>query len=96
MVSSAERVVIVGISHKEAALPINAFTEKESTCWDPPSALVAPQAIKRFGEPEEVGAAVAFLCSDKAAFITGIAMPIDGGYLTYSSSIPEADPAEGT
>ena len=59
-------------------------------------ALIAPEAIKRVGEPEEVGAAVAFLCSDKSAFITGIAMPIDGGYLTYSYSTPEADPAEGT
>jgi NAD(P)-dependent dehydrogenase (short-subunit alcohol dehydrogenase family) len=45
-------------------------------------ALIAPQAIKRLGEPEEVGAAVAFLLSDKASFITGVALPIDGGYMT--------------
>lgn len=45
-------------------------------------ALIAPQAIKRPGEPEEVGAAVAFLLSDKASFITGVALPIDGGYMT--------------
>jgi NAD(P)-dependent dehydrogenase (short-subunit alcohol dehydrogenase family) len=45
-------------------------------------ALIAPQAIKRLGEPEEVGAPVAFLLSDKASFITGVALPIDGGYLT--------------
>ena len=38
-------------------------------------------AIKRFGEPSEVGFAVAFLCSDRAAFITGVALPVDGGYL---------------
>jgi NAD(P)-dependent dehydrogenase (short-subunit alcohol dehydrogenase family) len=44
-------------------------------------ALIAPQAIKRPGEPEEVGAAVAFLLSDKASFITGVALPIDGGYI---------------
>ena len=44
--------------------------------------LIRPQAIKRFGEPEEVGFAVAYLCSDRAAFITGVALPIDGGYLT--------------
>jgi NAD(P)-dependent dehydrogenase (short-subunit alcohol dehydrogenase family) len=45
-------------------------------------ALIAPQAIKRPGEVEEVGAPVAFLLSDKASFITGIALPIDGGYMT--------------
>jgi NAD(P)-dependent dehydrogenase (short-subunit alcohol dehydrogenase family) len=44
--------------------------------------LIRPQAIKRFGEPEEVGFAVAYLCSERAAFITGAALPIDGGYLT--------------
>ena len=45
-------------------------------------ALIAPQAIKRPGEPAEVGAPVAFLLSDKASFITGVALPIDGGYMT--------------
>lgn len=43
--------------------------------------LIRPQAIKRFGEPEEVGFAVAFLCSDRSAFVTGVALPVDGGYL---------------
>jgi 3-oxoacyl-[acyl-carrier protein] reductase len=31
------------------------------------------------GRPEDLGAAVAFLCSDHARFITGAAIPIDGG-----------------
>lgn len=34
---------------------------------------------KRFGTPEEVGAAVAFLCSPKASWVTGACLPIDGG-----------------
>lgn len=42
--------------------------------------LIRPQAIKRVGEPEEVGFAVAYLCSDRAAFVTGVALPVDGGY----------------
>jgi NAD(P)-dependent dehydrogenase (short-subunit alcohol dehydrogenase family) len=34
----------------------------------------------RFAEPEELAAAVAFLASDDAAFVTGAALPVDGGF----------------
>jgi NAD(P)-dependent dehydrogenase (short-subunit alcohol dehydrogenase family) len=37
------------------------------------------QAIKRYAEPEEIAAAVVWLCSDAASFVTGVAMPVDGG-----------------
>ena len=50
---------------------------------DPPAfraeaAATIPQG--RFGEPEEVAAAVLFLASDEARHITGVSLPIDGGY----------------
>ena len=44
--------------------------------------LIAPQAMKRVGEPEGVGFAVAALLSDRAGFITGVTLPVDGGCLT--------------
>jgi NAD(P)-dependent dehydrogenase (short-subunit alcohol dehydrogenase family) len=37
------------------------------------------QAIKRYAEPDEIAAAVVWLCSDAASFVTGVAMPVDGG-----------------
>jgi len=37
--------------------------------------------MKRPGRPEEVAAAAAWLCSDEASYVTGIAMPVDGGHL---------------
>lgn len=37
------------------------------------------QPIGRLGDPREVGRVVVFLCSDDASFVTGHAMPVDGG-----------------
>jgi NAD(P)-dependent dehydrogenase (short-subunit alcohol dehydrogenase family) len=36
--------------------------------------------MARFGNPREIGEAVVWLLSDYASFVTGIAMPVDGGY----------------
>ena len=37
--------------------------------------------IGRLGTIEEIGAAGAFLCSERASYITGVALPVDGGLL---------------
>ena len=43
--------------------------------------FIAMHPIGRFGQLEEVAAAVLYLCSPGAAFITGVALPVDGGVL---------------
>jgi NAD(P)-dependent dehydrogenase (short-subunit alcohol dehydrogenase family) len=43
-------------------------------------AVVNIVPLGRDGRPEEIAEAVVFLCSDKASYITGINMPIEGGF----------------
>jgi len=44
-------------------------------------AMVAREPIGRFGEPEEIAAAVVWLCTPAASFMVGHAMAVDGGFL---------------
>jgi NAD(P)-dependent dehydrogenase (short-subunit alcohol dehydrogenase family) len=39
------------------------------------------EPLKRLGEPEEIGEAVAWLCSERASYVTGLPMPVDGGFM---------------
>jgi NAD(P)-dependent dehydrogenase (short-subunit alcohol dehydrogenase family) len=45
--------------------------------------IVFPQALRRLGRPEEVAAAVAWLCSDESSFVTGVPLPVDAGSLAW-------------
>ena len=46
--------------------------------WD---AMTAMTPMGRLGEPEEIAAAVAYLASDDASFVTGLELYVDGGYI---------------
>jgi 3-oxoacyl-[acyl-carrier protein] reductase len=43
--------------------------------------FVADTPVGRMGEPHEFAAAVAFLASERASYITGVALQVDGGYI---------------
>ncbi|KAL4443684.1 hypothetical protein ABPG75_011421 [Micractinium tetrahymenae] len=58
----------------------------KTLAWDKLSApeevkerLVAAMPAQRWGQPHEIGELAAFLCSDRAAFLTGAGIPVDGG-----------------
>ena len=46
--------------------------------------IIKNTPMKRFGNPEELNGAIHFLCSDAASFITGVVLPIDGGFSVFS------------
>jgi len=45
------------------------------------AAILDRTPLNRWGQPDDVAGAAMFLCSPAAAFITGVVLPIDGGYL---------------
>lgn len=47
-------------------------------------AIIAHTPMARFGNPEELLGAVQWLCSDAASFVTGVVIPVDGGFSVFS------------
>ncbi len=50
---------------------------------DAMKAFLKDQPIGRMGRPEEIAAAVLWLCSPGASFILGVALPVDGGFVVH-------------
>lgn len=46
--------------------------------------VIAKTPMGKFGRPSDLHGAARFLLSDEAAFVTGVTLPVDGGFLAYS------------
>ncbi|HEY6568067.1 MAG TPA: SDR family NAD(P)-dependent oxidoreductase [Actinomycetota bacterium] len=84
------KALAVELSHRK--IRVNSVAPGPiATSFIPGGDLRSPEAwafmsqrllVDRVGEPEDVAAAVSFLLSDEASFITGAQLPVDGGWLT--------------
>ncbi len=57
--------------------PDGSFTERSKK-------VIAKTPMGRFGHLDELNGAIQFLCSDASSFITGVVLPIDGGFNAFS------------
>jgi NAD(P)-dependent dehydrogenase (short-subunit alcohol dehydrogenase family) len=57
---------------------------KDGSFTERARAIVAHTPMGRFGRPEELVGTVQWLCSDAASFVTGVVIPVDGGFSVFS------------
>jgi gluconate 5-dehydrogenase len=70
------RVNGIGPGYFRTALTETFYRDEQ---WQ--QAMLAKIPLRRFGQLDDVGGAVVFLCSDAAAYVTGQILYVDGGYL---------------
>lgn len=62
---------------------MTAMLEKHLMDTEEEEKIASMNPMHRIASPREIAQAVAWLCSDKASFVTGIAMPVDGGQVIF-------------
>lgn len=60
------------------------LTNSDGTATPRGEQIIGQTPMGRYGKPEDLVSTVEWLCGDSASFITGIVVPIDGGFSAYS------------
>ena len=68
------------VAEQNRALLLN----DDGSLTDRGETIIRNTPMGRFGEPEELNGVIHWLCSDAASFVTGIVVPIDGGFSAFS------------
>lgn len=58
--------------------------KEDDTLTDRGKTIISQTPMKRFGEPDDLISTVLWLCDDRSSFITGIVVPVDGGFSAFS------------
>ncbi|MEM6320282.1 MAG: SDR family oxidoreductase, partial [Bacteroidota bacterium] len=60
------------------------LTDEDGSLTARGQTIISETPAKRFGEPEELVSTLIWLCSDASSFVTGIIVPVDGGFSAFS------------
>ncbi|WP_020536527.1 SDR family oxidoreductase [Lewinella cohaerens] len=58
--------------------------KEDNTLTDRGNTIISQTPMRRFGEPDELISTLLWLCDDRSAFVTGIVVPVDGGFSAFS------------
>jgi NAD(P)-dependent dehydrogenase (short-subunit alcohol dehydrogenase family) len=93
----------LAIDHGPEGVRVNAVLpgNVRTAVWDAVDAetervMTASVPLRRIADPREIAAAVAFLASDEASYVTGSCLVVDGGWLASSRvRLPGDEHGEG-